>query len=209
MATGRKTVVAGQVIDPVAWGNPLWDQSVQTFASAADRTSQFPAPKQGAVTWLEDLKVMQVFDGTTWQDVGPRPYGLYARTTDLSVPTGAVILNQAFTTKTERGFTEAAGVVTFARAGIYTVTFAGEFSNQIGGTRQGFVLLNSTDPAAAVVADKQAAQGAQTSGMSVAGSVTRAFAANDRLQLAFYHDGGPTLNILGASPFNLCIVGVA
>jgi hypothetical protein len=69
MATGRKTVVVGQVIDPVTWGNPLWDQSVQTFASAADRTAQFPAPKQGAVTWLEDVKRLEVHNGTTWVGV--------------------------------------------------------------------------------------------------------------------------------------------
>jgi hypothetical protein len=72
MATGRKTVVVGQVIDPTTWGNPLWDQSVQTFTSAADRTAQFPAPKQGAVSWLEDAKSLEVFDGTTWLSVrGP------------------------------------------------------------------------------------------------------------------------------------------
>jgi hypothetical protein len=54
------------VIDPVAWGNPLWDQSVQTFATAAARTSAFPAPLQGAVTWLEDVKRLQVWNGTAW-----------------------------------------------------------------------------------------------------------------------------------------------
>lgn len=69
MATGRKTVVVGQTLDPVVWGNPLWDQSVQTFASNADRTAQFGAPKQGAVTWLEDVKQLQVYDGTAWVPV--------------------------------------------------------------------------------------------------------------------------------------------
>jgi hypothetical protein len=69
MATGRKTVTVGQVIDPTTWGNPLWDQSVQTFTSAADRTSQFAAPKQGAVTWLEDVKRLEVYNGTAWVPV--------------------------------------------------------------------------------------------------------------------------------------------
>lgn len=69
MATGRKTVVVGQVLDPDVWGNPLWDQSVQTFTSAADRTAQFAAPKQGAVTWLEDVKRLEVFNGTAWVPV--------------------------------------------------------------------------------------------------------------------------------------------
>jgi hypothetical protein len=66
VATGRKTVVVGQVIDPVVWGNPLWDQSVQTFASAADRTAQFATLLQGAVTYLEDVKQWQGWNGAAW-----------------------------------------------------------------------------------------------------------------------------------------------
>lgn len=73
MATGRKTVVVGQVIDPVVWGNPLWDQSVQTFASAADRTAQFPAPLLGAVTYLEDVKQLQRYDGPSGSPSGWTP----------------------------------------------------------------------------------------------------------------------------------------
>lgn len=69
MATGRKTVVVGQVIDPTVWGNPLWDQSVQTFASAADRLAQFPAPRQGAMVWLEDLKRFEGYNGAAWVPV--------------------------------------------------------------------------------------------------------------------------------------------
>jgi hypothetical protein len=68
MATGRKTVVVGQVIDPVAWGNPLWDQSVQQFASDADRTAQFPVGQRraGVVTWLDDVARLEVWNGTVW-----------------------------------------------------------------------------------------------------------------------------------------------
>jgi hypothetical protein len=54
------------VIDPVTWGNPLWDQSVQTFATAAARTAAFPSPLPGAVTWLDDVKQLQVWTGTAW-----------------------------------------------------------------------------------------------------------------------------------------------
>jgi hypothetical protein len=69
MATGRKTVVVGQTIDPNTWGNPLWDQSVQQFASDADRTAQFPLAqrKLGAVTWLDDVKRLEVWDGAVWR----------------------------------------------------------------------------------------------------------------------------------------------
>lgn len=85
MATGRKTVVVGQNIDPVAWGNPLWDQSVQTFASAADRTAQFAAPKQGAVTWLEDVKRLEVYNGTAWVTIAPVVQaGYMTATTDVN-----------------------------------------------------------------------------------------------------------------------------
>jgi hypothetical protein len=73
MATGRKTVVVGQVIDPVAWGNPLWDQSVQEFASDADRTAQFPVAQRrpGVVTWIDDLKLWQGWDGAKWVRLSP------------------------------------------------------------------------------------------------------------------------------------------
>lgn len=87
MATGRKTVVVGQVIDPAVWGNPLWDQSVQTFASDAARTAQFPAPLQGATTWLDDVKKLQVFNGTRWVDIGAPMW--VGATTSVSVPASA------------------------------------------------------------------------------------------------------------------------
>jgi hypothetical protein len=73
MATGRKTVVVGQVLDPDLWGNPLWDQSVQTFASAADRATQFPNPKMGAVSYLEDVKRLEVYHGASGVPMGWTP----------------------------------------------------------------------------------------------------------------------------------------
>lgn len=84
MGTGRKTVVVGQVIDPVAWGNPLWDQSVQAFASDADRTAQYPAGQRhaGAVTWLEDVKQLDVWDGAAWRPVSP-PSPAYLQAADF------------------------------------------------------------------------------------------------------------------------------
>ena len=73
MATGRKTVAPGQTIAS-EWGNLVWDQSVQDFASAADRTTQFPAPKPGNMTWLEDVKRLEIWSGTAWLDAQRRPY---------------------------------------------------------------------------------------------------------------------------------------
>jgi hypothetical protein len=89
MATGRKTVVVGQVIDPVVWGNPLWDQSVQQFASAADRSAQFPTPKNGAVTFLEDVQRLELRANGVWAPVTPAPVPPYATTVvDMAARTG-------------------------------------------------------------------------------------------------------------------------
>jgi hypothetical protein len=69
MATGRRTVAPGQDIAS-DWGNTVWDQSVQQFASAADRSTQFPAPKAGAVSWLDDVKQLETYNGTAWVGTG-------------------------------------------------------------------------------------------------------------------------------------------
>lgn len=69
MATGRKVVAPGQTIESAAWGNPLWDHSVQAFVSAADRGSQFPAPHEGALTYLEDLDDLEVRAAGAWHKV--------------------------------------------------------------------------------------------------------------------------------------------
>lgn len=70
MATGRKTVAPGQTIAS-DWGNLVWDQSVQTFANAAARTTQFPSPKPGAMSYLEDTKRLEIYTGSAWVGVGP------------------------------------------------------------------------------------------------------------------------------------------
>jgi hypothetical protein len=69
--TGRKQVAPGGLIQSAAWGNPLWDQSLQCFNSAADRDNQYPAGSwhAGAQVWLDDLKQVQVYTGTAWRVV--------------------------------------------------------------------------------------------------------------------------------------------
>lgn len=74
MATGRKTVAPGQIVAS-DWGNTVWDQSVQTFASAADRATQYPAPHAGAVSWIEDAKRLDTFQNGAWQYLGPNQSG--------------------------------------------------------------------------------------------------------------------------------------
>ena len=69
--TGRKQVAPGQLIQSSAWGNPLWDQSIQCFNSAADRDNQYPAASwhAGAHVWLDDVKQVQVYTGSGWRVV--------------------------------------------------------------------------------------------------------------------------------------------
>jgi hypothetical protein len=113
MGTGRKTVVVGQVIDPVAWGNPLWDQSVQVFASDADRTTQYPSGQrhEGAVTWLEDIDALQVWVNGIWATIERTSYGAAA----LGAGVGAISANftPGWAIKTGR-------LVTFYGSGLLT-----------------------------------------------------------------------------------------
>lgn len=62
MATGRKTVAPGQTIAS-QWGNWVWDQSIQTFATLADLQTQFPNPPRGAT-----VKIDQYPNATLWWD---------------------------------------------------------------------------------------------------------------------------------------------
>ena len=71
MATrGRETVAPGEIVAS-DWGNAVWDQSVQAFDTAADRTAQFPAPQPGAVTYQADTGLHYVFTGGAWKPLRP------------------------------------------------------------------------------------------------------------------------------------------
>lgn len=48
----------------------LMQQVVATFADATDRASQLTAPLEGQVTYLQDVKKMQYWNGTSWIAVG-------------------------------------------------------------------------------------------------------------------------------------------
>lgn len=69
MAIGRKQVAPRQTIAS-QWGNWVWDQSVQSFASKADRDTQFPAPQRGACCTLDDHPgIVLTWDGAKWMAV--------------------------------------------------------------------------------------------------------------------------------------------
>ena len=79
--TGRKQVGPGQTISSV-WGNQVWDQSIQCFNSDADRLTQYPNPHPGAVWYLADTGILQMWNGTAVVVV---PTGLSQRLTNAAV----------------------------------------------------------------------------------------------------------------------------
>ena len=81
--TGRLVVAPGQSIAS-AWGNSVWDQSVNHFANAGDRANQWPAPNPGSLSFRQDANVLEVYDGANW---GALPGGqlAYAQVTAQQV----------------------------------------------------------------------------------------------------------------------------
>ena len=58
-------VVPGEPVES-DWGNDVRDRIVQRFADDSARNASLPFPQAGAVTWLDDPGVVEVFDGTDW-----------------------------------------------------------------------------------------------------------------------------------------------
>jgi hypothetical protein len=58
-------VVTDEVIAS-SWGNNIRDRTVTPFANVAARTAAITAPEVGMVTWLDDLKRLEVYNGTSW-----------------------------------------------------------------------------------------------------------------------------------------------
>lgn len=66
MATGRQRPAPGEIIAS-DWGGKVWDQSVQTYLSTADRDAQFPTPLDGAIVYVEDADVFYARVKGVWQ----------------------------------------------------------------------------------------------------------------------------------------------
>lgn len=61
-------VVAGAPI-LASWGNTLRDRSIVPFTSAAERTSQWLTPAEGAMSYLADVDTVYVYTGSAWVPV--------------------------------------------------------------------------------------------------------------------------------------------
>jgi hypothetical protein len=82
-------VVANTPILP-SWGNPIRDQTVMPFTNAAERTTQWTAPPEGAVSYLRDTDTLWYYNGTTWIPTAGVGYGCrLRRNSAFSVPNNA------------------------------------------------------------------------------------------------------------------------
>jgi len=69
--SGRKTFTAGEVLQAADVNDFLMDQSVMVFAGTAARGSAIPSPSEGMVTYRSDDDAVEVYDGSSWNAVGP------------------------------------------------------------------------------------------------------------------------------------------
>ena len=69
---GRLQVNPGDTIQS-AWGNATYDQTVQQYATVADRTAQWPTPADGAMSYTVDQAILWVRRAGAWQAV-PRGF---------------------------------------------------------------------------------------------------------------------------------------
>ena len=68
---GRKVFQAATVLTAADVNNFLMDQAVMVFAGTAARGSAIGTATEGMVTYLEDLNEIDVYTGTTWEQVYP------------------------------------------------------------------------------------------------------------------------------------------
>jgi len=78
-----------------SWGNEIRNRSVQVFASAAERTSQWPSPPEGAPSYLVDTPgVTWVYSSSTWRPSAARGVPVApALTTAGMTPTDSTVVD--------------------------------------------------------------------------------------------------------------------
>lgn len=88
--TGRVQVSPGQTISSASFGNPVWDQSINCFNSAADRDAQWPTPHDGSVCYTVDTQTLWVRRSGVWYNsTQPRFGARYSRNAALTSPSTA------------------------------------------------------------------------------------------------------------------------
>lgn len=74
--TGRIQVAPGQTISSSTFGNAVWDQSINCFASTADRDTQWPSPHEGSHCVTVDTGSRWVYRSGAWHGI---PMGYVAQ----------------------------------------------------------------------------------------------------------------------------------
>lgn len=91
---GMKTWVVGEEVLAADFNAFVQTQVVAQFANAAARTSGWPAPPQGALSYLRDTDTVWGYNGSTWVYVGggTNPYAARLATAGgISIPNGILL----------------------------------------------------------------------------------------------------------------------
>lgn len=67
---GYKDFIAGDPLTAAQVDGYLMAQSVMTFASSAARTSAYPSPSEGNLSYLADTNSFEIYDGAAWVAYG-------------------------------------------------------------------------------------------------------------------------------------------
>ena len=190
---GRIQVGPGQIVDS-DWGNTVFDQSVQTFASAADRTGQWPAPHVGAMSYLQDTNTLQVKMPAGWQSVTDATSSEVERfmAGTQNVGTGSWAGIGMTTTPYSAGtaLTATGNGILVNVAGRYRVWAWATITGNVNGARRA-ISVGPAAPAVTAAQDMRPPAGANQMSMVFAATITAAAAA--MLQVYLYQDSGVTL----------------
>ena len=89
MPPGRIVVATGQAMEANEWGNVTYDQTCMTFANAGARSQQWPAPLEGARSFLLDTHTPWTFTNGKWRGDALGYVGTATGpASQLDVPTG-------------------------------------------------------------------------------------------------------------------------
>jgi hypothetical protein len=132
------------------WGNAIRDRTIQRFATAAERTSQWPSPPAGALSYLDsDPTTLWIFE-TTWKRLVSNEKahgGEWYRTTGVGLGSGTTheIAMEATTTDTDGFLVGGYATIPAGLGGLYTVTWiAGPGASAGWGTFVAGVRLGAT-----------------------------------------------------------------
>lgn len=141
-----KVWIPGEEVLAADWNTYVQEQVVATFANAAARAAAIAAPKVGMVTYRDDAKVQEWWDGAAWRPTLPHTAGVrrvMGADNALSNPTSYTILpNAADRAALTMSFTK------YSPSTVLVLSIAGTFAIDSGVGGQRFYLglrVNSTD----------------------------------------------------------------